>query len=274
MKRAFTLIELLVVIAIIAILAAILFPVFAQAKAAAKASSCLSNTRQIGLATMQYVTDSDGSYPLNWFGDGNPNWEFWWQTHPTKGANAGVAYKWMDAIFPYVKSEQIFTCPAQGMGDSGKYIFRENLTQRSPVAWEQPTTRRWGSYCSNNGYWGDGPGTPASSDRNHGIKGESTVEDPAGSIWAADSNGSYQCSWEFIETQPGLNTIAGWPQLGLNGGNDPYEGSVVFRHAKRANVVWTDGHAKSLSPGDATQKVTDNAKPTFGAYRRFTIEED
>ena len=50
MKRAFTLIELLVVIAIIAILAAILFPVFAQAKAAAKATQSLSNTKQIGTA--------------------------------------------------------------------------------------------------------------------------------------------------------------------------------------------------------------------------------
>lgn len=64
MKRAFTLIELLVVIAIIAILAAILFPVFAQAKAAAKATASLSNAKQIGTALQIYLGDSDDVYPV------------------------------------------------------------------------------------------------------------------------------------------------------------------------------------------------------------------
>jgi len=57
--KGFTLIELLVVIAIIAILAAILFPVFAQARAKARQSSCLSNTRQLGLAATMYCQDYD-----------------------------------------------------------------------------------------------------------------------------------------------------------------------------------------------------------------------
>src|SRR3978361_155754 len=60
---AFTLIELLVVIAIIAILAAILFPVFAQAKAAAKKVNSLSNQKQIGLATIMYAGDYEDILP-------------------------------------------------------------------------------------------------------------------------------------------------------------------------------------------------------------------
>jgi len=62
-SKAFTLIELLVVIAIIAILAAILFPVFAQAKAAAKKTSCLSNVKQTVLGAMMYANDSDDGLP-------------------------------------------------------------------------------------------------------------------------------------------------------------------------------------------------------------------
>src|SRR5262249_35863199 len=59
-RRAFTLIELLVVIAIIAILAAILFPVFAQAREAARSTSCKSNLKQAGLAMSMYMQDHDG----------------------------------------------------------------------------------------------------------------------------------------------------------------------------------------------------------------------
>ena len=102
-KHAFTLIELLVVIAIIAILAAILFPVFAQARAKARAISCVSNVRQIALGMNMYSQDYDESYPL---------WDWGVSSHYASGpqANNGTTI-WFNAITPYVKSTQLFKCP-------------------------------------------------------------------------------------------------------------------------------------------------------------------
>src|SRR5712672_320565 len=65
-RSGFTLIELLVVIAIIAILAAILFPVFAQAREKARATSCVCNAKQLGLSMRMYIQDYDETYPSNW----------------------------------------------------------------------------------------------------------------------------------------------------------------------------------------------------------------
>jgi len=73
-KKAFTLIELLVVIAIIAILAAILFPVFAQAKLAAKKTVDLSNLKQIGAMLMLYCNDNDDQYPLTSYPEFGNTW--------------------------------------------------------------------------------------------------------------------------------------------------------------------------------------------------------
>jgi len=93
-RRAFTLIELLVVIAIIAILAAILFPVFAKARAKARQTSCLSNLRQLGTASLSYVQDYDETYPPN--------------TYTYDGA---VMHTWVDMQMPYMKNSQIVQCP-------------------------------------------------------------------------------------------------------------------------------------------------------------------
>ncbi|RYG49784.1 prepilin-type N-terminal cleavage/methylation domain-containing protein [bacterium] len=103
-KRAFTLIELLVVIAIIAILAAILFPVFAQAKAAAKSASCLSNVKQIATSMTLYGNDNEGVPPIirECGGPSMPPCQV-----------GRVTIGWMDLLNPYVKNLGVFKCPAE-----------------------------------------------------------------------------------------------------------------------------------------------------------------
>src|SRR5580704_8699312 len=80
--QAFTLIELLVVIAIIAILAAVLFPVLAQARAAARQTMCLSNFKQIDTAMLMYTGDWDERFARTQTSDGPgvPGYISWWST--------------------------------------------------------------------------------------------------------------------------------------------------------------------------------------------------
>src|SRR6478672_5615788 len=115
-RRAFTLIELLVVIAIIALLAAILFPVFARARENARKSSCANNLKQIGLGVAQYSQDYDEILPRQWYAN-NGN---------SVGYEPGGAprTRWMDVIFPYVKSQQVFTCPSHTSNQS--YVIHAN----------------------------------------------------------------------------------------------------------------------------------------------------
>jgi prepilin-type N-terminal cleavage/methylation domain-containing protein/prepilin-type processing-associated H-X9-DG protein len=95
MRRAFTLIELLVVIAIIAILAAILFPVFAQAREAARKTQCASNIKNLGTAMLMYTQDYDEQLPLAAYAVGG--FDF---------------LTWHDLAEPYVKNKAIWLCPS------------------------------------------------------------------------------------------------------------------------------------------------------------------
>ena len=110
MRRGFTLIELLVVIAIIAILAAILFPVFSQAKEAAKKTACLSNMKQIGLGVQLYLADSDDRM---FFRSGSANSRS--GTTPTTNDN-----RWWNLLMPYVMSPAVFRCPSDPLPTPSK----------------------------------------------------------------------------------------------------------------------------------------------------------
>ena len=132
-RAGFTLIELLVVIAIIAILAAILFPVFAQARAKARAISCLSNNKQIGTGFMMYIQDYDETYPAAVYGD--------WGDPPTATMPDGRAFQgwvtWPLQIMPYIKSGgtrndqkavSAFTCPDDSAPQNPSWAPADNGT--------------------------------------------------------------------------------------------------------------------------------------------------
>ncbi|MBC8066370.1 MAG: prepilin-type N-terminal cleavage/methylation domain-containing protein [Chlorobia bacterium] len=155
-SRAFTLIELLVVIAIIAILAAILFPVFAQAKLAAKKSSDLSNLKQHALSSIMYAGDYD-DITVTQFRDAG-GWLYWFAgsgkalgfMDPTEGQN------WSRETLPYTKNLQIFINPsapndpnpfygfinAAGAGN-GSYAANGNLLGLSQTAFSDPANTIW-----------------------------------------------------------------------------------------------------------------------------------
>jgi len=132
-NRAFTLIELLVVIAIIAILAAILFPVFAQAKLAAKKAASISNVKQVGLANIIYETDYDDNFVLASQGI----------TDDGCGVNGGACFHnlnaptldWPVLLQPYVKSYGLYVDPGtgdpQGIFGSGPAAIVQNWNQHA-----------------------------------------------------------------------------------------------------------------------------------------------
>ena len=122
-RRGFTLIELLVVIAIIAILAAILFPVFAQARASARQTTCVNNTKQFVLAALMYSSDYDETLPrldnnghCYWNPPENPcdlpDWG-----NPNEGRVPGQKPMFANVIMPYIKNKDMFYCPEIGKTD-------------------------------------------------------------------------------------------------------------------------------------------------------------
>lgn len=212
-RSGFTLIELLVVIAIIAILAAILFPVFAQAREKARAVSCLSNFKQLGIGFAMYLQDYDEMVL--------PRYNACPSTGPAPTPDAETL--WTYTIQPYVKNKQIFICPSTT--PTAKFADTWN-TRGLPSSGYNQTISGWYYITA------DGCGQMI-------LPTLPTIQYPAKNVMFADS-------------MPGAVADGYRGYLFGNTGLDvPYTatsaGSLGARHTQGTNLTFFDSHAKWYS---------------------------
>jgi len=237
-KRAFTLIELLVVIAIIAILAAILFPVFAQAKEAAKKAACLSNLKQETLGVIMYTGDYDDVYPVaevhfpgfGWLGSGFIGWQYPCDQNET---STDCVFEG-NSIQPYTKNMQISLCPSTtgswnpygyggGNHPSSSYTFNGDLSSYNTTAATSPvvTVMFW-SGVLDNGWVGRTTDSPALN----------CPDGNAACVYIPNPTGSL--------TSNGASDI---PTV-YNSGNYVFPNYSKWVHNHGDNMSNLDGHAK------------------------------
>ena len=261
LKQGFTLIELLVVIAIIAILAAILFPVFARARENARRASCQSNLKQIGLGYAQYSADYDGMIPP--------------QQLALTASASGPAVFWPTMIMPYVKSNQIFTCPSAEIGDSfapdSKFINVSTGSARKSYCGAQSndgTSTAWDgrflgkqTYARNvipsntwltSGFTGGNKtgfvkvGATTSNDSIN----EAALEEPSTTIHIVDGLAG---SAAAVGSGCGGNSIAG---IRAEANTDHFPNAETskpaYRHFDGFNALFGDGHVKFRRYGSTT----------------------
>jgi len=224
-RRGFTLIELLVVIAIIAILAAILFPVFAQARDAARKTQCLSNGRQIGTAMMLYTQDYDEMYPSSHYGI------------------------YLTLVQPYAKNKQIWRCPSH----SGVYTVRpcfwmNNAGGCANIELERVVTG-WTLNADITGGWD-----------NRRPKALASTTEPANQVMLAEAD-VYGTKEAAINNPP--NSLPQTAQMAVSpcrvarhavynsvrwpkGDPRHADGRLGAHHGDGTNIVYADGHAKWL----------------------------
>ena len=231
---AFTLIELLVVIAIIAILAAILFPVFAQAREKARQTSCLSNTKQVGLAFTQYVQDYDETFlPFGWGGN----------DQAAAAANIKQPF-WTDVIYPYTKSYGIYACPdnaaEKNYGVRG-YNYPGYPTLASPGYVS--------SYSLNESIFNVDDAVVV-----NGL----VIPTPLANISSTAEvallgEGRYAMSWHSCQKLNGATQYTaywdqangGWGYGDLSGSeDDPTKARSIPHHSGGTNFAYVDGHSK------------------------------
>ncbi len=278
--KAFTLIELLVVIAIIAILAAILFPVFAQAKLAAKKTSDLSQIKQIGTGIQIYLTDSDDTYPLDSvriYNNGG-------------GWNDHVRWSGNEILQPYLKNGQLFKGPADSSTLGGIPTWMNTYPQFSGSNRGRVFVN---SYSANalfigpngadswafspaeiappaqSGLFGPGPANPYVGGPNS-VEGRATpaslVQFPSELIMLTGTGSSMSSYWQTYNPGSGCGNTANtqmnycgedfaetWRVLWFVAnyyGVSPAPAQVFREFSGSSNFVFADSSAKSLKPGN------------------------
>ena len=254
LNRAFTLIVLLVVISIIAILAAILFPVFAQAKAAAKKTSSLSNTKQLVLASLMY----DNDYDDNWCAEGYAN--------PSNGW--GWQMTWQMETLPYIKNFNIFLDPSDTHKNDRTFDTGPMFSYPGNGIFAGQCSPSWGGWnmigvIQSNRSWVNNYNNPVSA---------TSIQFPSQTILFATRFKMSSLSW----MQGGIDGIySPWATTllnsdGVDGGNalpgqqnglwtapvGTYDGTIYDGYAGQSPFAFTDGHAKSMKP---TQTVNISA---------------
>ncbi len=233
-NKAFTLIELLVVIAIIAILAAILFPVFAQAKVAAKKAACISNVKQMATAAQLYLSDNDDLYPLNSVngpsGYSFSNTYYWYFGLVFQNASLAKLQTSAGILYPYQKSGQIVNCPdgTNLKPSTGGAPFTIDASD-APLGYDKNILLVYSQATATGTY---GPFPNATS-----------WEDVSNSILLADAG--------FAPTSYGIgsssfNGLALPKSLSTLNARSCTSANIQGRHGTRANVAFQDTHAKSI----------------------------
>lgn len=235
--KAFTLIELLVVIAIIAILAAILFPVFAQAKAAAKKTQCISNCKQIGVALQIYLSDYDDKYPQEHPSTGDPVNDD--NVAQLESIDYGSPF---DKILPYVASHDsattdLYICPMD-KDPHGKTLLDSggNCIGSSPLA---PPPGNLSSFILNAYYL-------------FGLT-DTRIDQPSRSVYISERNESF-CD---VHYHPWLGEVEGPNPVSI----------AATRHTNGTVGVYADTHAKWAPFGKMRQPFEGHL--LYGEFQAF-----
>ncbi len=233
--NAFTLIELLVVIAIIALLAAILFPVFARARGAARQAACMSSSRQIALAFMMYIQDYDERCPRA-VNNASPSAKLGVNLLPRlAGDNALLAAdpgvgRPEGFLYAYLRSMQVWRCPQDPVAFDG-----HTLNTNGSLGLANATSYHLSLFLTGSQ-----------------VEGDQEITSGDGLATAAVARISQTILARDGDASDGTNVLNNTAIGGALVGEQLYtrhsDHTQAVRHYGKGNYVMLDGHVKTLVP--------------------------